>query len=75
MFKTWLFWTLFTFVWVVLSTWPARVADRKGHSFFAFFFFGLVLWPVALVVAYRIEDRSLDALIKRQTGSGKSVTG
>jgi len=27
--------------WVALAFWPARVAGRKGHSFFGYFLFGL----------------------------------
>jgi cell division protein FtsW (lipid II flippase) len=69
------FWTVFIIVWVILSTWPARVADRKGHSFFAYFFFGLVLWPVALFVAYRLEDRSWDAMLAQGKDSGTPSNG
>lgn len=46
-------------VWVMLAFWPARVADRKGHSFLGFFLFSVIFWPAALIVAYLVEDRTL----------------
>jgi hypothetical protein len=49
---------LFVVVWVVIAFWPARVAARKGHSFF-YFLFSLVFFPLALLVAYMVDDRSL----------------
>jgi hypothetical protein len=45
-------------IWVCLAFWPARVAGRKGHSFLGFFIFSLFLWPVALIVAYVVDDRT-----------------
>jgi hypothetical protein len=45
-------------IWVALAFWPARVAGRKGHSFFLYFVFGLVFFPLALLVAYMVHDRS-----------------
>jgi hypothetical protein len=45
-------------IWVLLAFWPARVADRKGHSFLGFFIFSLFFWPIALIVAYLVEDRT-----------------
>ena len=44
--------TLFLIVWVAIAFWPARVAARKGHSFFLYFLFSLVFFPAALIVAY-----------------------
>ena len=38
--------------------WPARVADRKGHSFFGYFVFSLFFFPLALLMAYLAQDRS-----------------
>jgi hypothetical protein len=49
---------LLVVVWVALAFWPARVADRKGHSFLGYFIFSLFFWPVALIVAYLVEDRT-----------------
>jgi hypothetical protein len=52
---------LFVIVWVLIAFWPARVAGRKGHSFFLFFLFSLVFFPAALIVAYLVRDRRLPA--------------
>jgi len=27
-------WILFVAIWIAIAFWPARVAGRKGHSFF-----------------------------------------
>jgi energy-coupling factor transporter transmembrane protein EcfT len=54
----WLWWTLAIIVWVALAFWPARVAGRKGHSFFGFFLFSIVFFPLALLVAYLVSDKS-----------------
>ena len=48
-------------IWVAIAFWPARVAARKGHSFFLFFLFSLVFFPLALLVAYMVSDRSVAA--------------
>ncbi len=55
---TWLWTTVAIFVWVMLAFWPARVAARKGHSFFGYFLFSLVFFPAALIVAYLVSDRT-----------------
>lgn len=41
-----------------IAFWPARVARRKGHSFFLFFLLSLVFFPLALILAYVADDRS-----------------
>jgi hypothetical protein len=57
-----LFWWLGSFLlimlWVALAFWPARVAARKGHSFFGYFLFSIVFFPAALIVAYMVGDRT-----------------
>jgi hypothetical protein len=50
---------LFFLLWVAIAFWPARVAARKGHSFFGYFLFSLVFFPAALIVAYLVPDRRL----------------
>lgn len=45
-------------IWVALAFWPARVAGRKGHSFFGFFVLSLFFFPLALILAYVVEDRT-----------------
>jgi hypothetical protein len=60
----WWLWTiLIVFIWVMLAFWPARVAGRKGHSFFGFFLFSLVFFPAALIVAYLVGDRTTPARV------------
>ena len=51
-----MWWSLFVIVWVAIAFWPARVAARKGHSFFLYFLFSLVFFPAALIVAYVVPD-------------------
>jgi hypothetical protein len=46
-------------IWIAIAFWPARVAARKGHSFFLYFLFSLVFFPLALLVAYMVGDRTL----------------
>ena len=46
-------------IWVLIAFWPARVAARKGHSFFLYFLFSLVFFPLALLVAYMVDDRTI----------------
>lgn len=49
---------LFFIIWVLIAFWPARVAGRKGHSFFLYFIFSLFFFPAALIVAYMVKDRT-----------------
>jgi hypothetical protein len=49
-------------LWILIAFWPARVAARKGHSFFGFFLFSLVFFPAALIVAYIVNDRARPAV-------------
>ena len=51
----------FLAIWIALAFWPARVARRKGHSFLGYFIFSLVFFPLALIVAYMVEDRAVTA--------------
>lgn len=53
-----IWWTIVLVIWIALAFWPARVAGRKGHSFFGYFVFSLFFFPAALIVAYLVEDRS-----------------
>ena len=55
----WLGSLLFFIIWVAIAFWPARVAARKGHSFFGYFLFSLVFFPAALIVAYVVQDRTV----------------
>ena len=58
----WWLWSIIVIViWIALAFWPARVARRKGHSFFGFFVFSLFFFPAALIVAYLVGDRTVAA--------------
>ena len=49
---------VFLCIWVALAFWPARVAARKGHSFAGYFIFSLFFFPLALLMAYMVHDRT-----------------
>jgi hypothetical protein len=53
----WLGSIMFFLIWAAIAFWPARVAARKGHSFFGYFIFSLIFFPAALIVAYLVQDR------------------
>lgn len=58
----WWFGSIVLFIlWILIAFWPARVAARKGHSFFLYFLFSLVFFPAALIVAYLVNDRAQPA--------------
>ena len=43
---------------MAIAFWPARVAGRKGHSFFGYFVLSLFFFPLALILAYVAKDRA-----------------
>lgn len=49
---------IFLVIWIALAFWPARVAGRKGHSFVGYFILSLFFFPLALIMAYVVRDRS-----------------
>jgi hypothetical protein len=51
-------WILIVVIWIAIAFWPARVAGRKGHSFFLYFVFSLFFFPLALLTAYLVKDRT-----------------
>ena len=51
-------WIFIAAIWIALAFWPARVAGRKGHSFIGYFCFSLIFFPLALIVAYSVHDRT-----------------
>ena len=51
-------WIVIVAIWIALAFWPARVAGRKGHSFVGYFIFSLFMFPLALIVAYMLGDRT-----------------
>ena len=51
-------WFVLAAIWIALAFWPARVAGRKGHSFIGYFIFSLFFFPLALLTAYMVGDRT-----------------
>ena len=49
---------VFAIIWIALAFWPARVAGRKGHSFFGYFVLSLIFFPLAIILAYAVDDRT-----------------
>jgi ABC-type Mn2+/Zn2+ transport system permease subunit len=45
-------------IWIAIAFWPARVAGRKGHSFLGYFILSLFFFPLSLIMAYVVEDRT-----------------
>jgi hypothetical protein len=52
-------WIIVAIIWIAIAFWPARVASRKGHSFLGYFVFSLVFFPLALLMAYISQDRTV----------------
>lgn len=48
----------FALVAALLASIPARIAKRKGYSFWKAFAFGFVLFPVAMVVVLMLKART-----------------
>ena len=46
-------------IWIAIAFWPARVAGRKGHSFIGYFLLSILFFPLAIIMAYMVEDRSV----------------
>ena len=51
-------WIIVAIIWIAIAFWPARVAARKGHSFLGYFVFSLIFFPLALLMAYLVQDRA-----------------
>jgi len=61
----WLVWTVIgVIIWVAIAFWPARVADRKGHSFFGYFLLSLFFFPLSLIMAYMVSDRTTQPVVR-----------
>ena len=52
-------------IWIAIAFWPARVAGRKGHSFIGYFLLSLLFFPLALIMAYVVQDRALSRTSRR----------
>ncbi len=53
-----MYWVFIGIIWLMIAFWPARVAGRKGHSFFLFFILSLFFFPLAIILAYVVDDRT-----------------
>ena len=51
-------WLSLAMIWIAIAFWPAKVASRKGFSFIAFFLLSLLFFPLALIWAYLLKDRT-----------------
>ena len=51
-------WLAFAMIWIAIAFWPARVASRRGRSFILFFLLRLLFFPLALILAYTLADRT-----------------
>ena len=49
---------VFLCIWIALAFWPARVARRKDHSSSGYFIFSVFLFPLAVIIAYVVDDRT-----------------
>jgi uncharacterized membrane protein YqjE len=54
----WIAGVLGLIILIAIAFWPARVAGRKGHSFILYFILSLFFFPLALILAYVVEDRT-----------------
>jgi len=52
-------WTMIIIIWIAIAFWPARVAARRGHSFLGYFILSLFFFPLALILAYLVPDRTI----------------
>jgi len=52
-------WTMIIIIWIAIAFWPARVAARRGHSFLGYFILSLFFFPLALILAYLVPDRTV----------------
>ena len=46
-------------IWILIAFWPARVASRKGHSWLGYFLLSVFFFPLALIMAYVVQDRRI----------------
>lgn len=55
---------------MVIACLPAAVAKGKGHSFFGFWFYGVLVFPVALIHALVMRE-SDEGIARQKTASGR----
>ena len=48
--------------WLLIAIWPAKVASRKGHGFWGWFFISIFFWWITLFWVYLgLKDRKRTA--------------
>ena len=57
-------------LWFIMAIVCAMIAAKKGRSAVGFFFYGLIMWPIALVHALLLEKTAETALLQ-EVGSGR----
>ena len=50
---------VFLIVWVAVAFSPARVGHRKGHSWLGSFILSRFFFPLALILAFVVDDRDV----------------
>ena len=51
-------------LWFIMAIVCAMIAAKKGRSAVGFFFYGLIMWPIALVHALLLEKTAETALLQ-----------
>jgi len=53
-------WAVFLlYIWIAIAIWPARVAGCKGQSVLGYVILSLFFFPLAVIMAYVVQDRSI----------------
>jgi len=57
--------------WIIMGVVVGIIANSKGKSFFPWFFYGLMIWPVALthIIVTKSENREAAAPAAQETQS------
>ncbi len=67
---------------ILIAIWPARVAKRKGHSFWLWLLISLFFWFIALFVVYfgledntktakdKADEEAVDKILEKQEKAG-----
>lgn len=52
---------------------PAMLADSKGHSYWGFFFLSIIAFPIALLIALALTDRSTEVEVGSEVRFPRTV--
>lgn len=47
-------------IWIFLASLAGKIAAKKGYSKIEFFLFGLLFWPLAIIIACCLKGKSSD---------------